>query len=55
MKAFQTITDLELPCDLCGGYMIPMPGGGWDNDRLICEDRDCGGEIEFSTSTPIEE
>lgn len=45
----------EVRCDICGGLMLPMPGGGWDNDRMICTDRDCGAEIVFPTSTPAEE
>ncbi len=55
MTAFQTLTDLNLPCDLCGGVTVSMIGGGWDNDRIICEDRECVSEIEFPTSTPVEE
>jgi len=55
MTAFQTLANLELPCDICGGVMMPMLGGGWDNDRLLCGEIDCGGEIEFPTSTAIED
>ncbi len=42
-------------CDICGSVMHPMYGGGWDNDRLICGDRDCGAEVVFPTSTEIED
>ena len=42
-------------CDICGEVMHPMYGGGWDNDRLICADRDCGAEVVFPTSTEIED
>lgn len=37
-------------CDCCGEVMLPLWGGGWDNDRFICTDPDCGAEIEFPTS-----
>jgi len=42
-------------CDICGEVMHPMWGAGWDNDRFICADRDCGAEIEFPTSKEPEE
>lgn len=41
-------------CDICGEVMRPMFGGGWDNDRLICAARECGAEVVFPTSTPID-
>jgi len=45
-----------IPCDICGGFMHPLYGGGWDNDRMICGERDdCGAEIVFPTSTLPEE
>jgi hypothetical protein len=41
-----------LKCDICGGVMQAMYGGGWDNDRIVCAERnDCGAEIVFATST----
>ena len=45
----------EIVCDICGEVMIPMYGGGWDNDRMICGARDCGAEIVFPTSTVVDE
>jgi len=42
-------------CDICGEVMHPMYGGGWDYDRIVCADRNCGAEIEYPTSTPVEE
>jgi hypothetical protein len=41
----------EIRCDICGGPMHPMPGAGWDNDRIVCAERDCGAEIVFPTSS----
>ena len=44
-----------IKCDVCGGVMLAMHGGGWDNDRIVCTDIDsCGAEITFATSTEIE-
>lgn len=45
----------EVKCDICGAPMVPMWGGGWDNDRMHCTDRGCGAEIVYPTSTEIEE
>lgn len=49
------VAQKNVKCDICGAPMIPMYGGGWDNDRLVCTDRDCGAEIVFPTSTMVEE
>lgn len=38
-------------CDICGKEMLPLYGCGFDHDRLICPDRDCGAEIVFPTTT----
>ena len=47
----------KVKCDICGEIMHPMYGGGWDNDRLVCAKRfnECGAEIVFPTSTPVDE
>jgi formylmethanofuran dehydrogenase subunit E len=46
----------RIECDICGELMMPVPGGGWDNDRLICLDqRVCGAEVVFPTSTELPE
>jgi ribosomal protein S27AE len=42
-------------CPKCGEYMLQMFGCGWDYDRLICGDRDCDYEIEFETTTNIDD
>lgn len=42
-------------CDICGVVMHVLYGCGWDNDRIICSDQDCGAEIEYPTSTMAEE
>jgi len=56
MNIFETLINLDLPCDICGEVLIPMYGVGWDNDRLMCGDRaECGAEYEFPTSTALEE
>jgi ribosomal protein S27E len=45
----------EIVCDICGSIMLPLYGGGWDNDRMACTNRECGAEIVFPTSTLFEE
>ena len=55
MTEFERMTKREIKCDICGEVMHPMYGGGWDNDRMRCAAaRDCGAEIVFPTSTPVE-
>lgn len=48
---FKIMAEKEIRCDICGGLMLPMYGGGWDNDRMVCVERECGAEIVFPTST----
>lgn len=57
MNLFEKIIkNKDLKCDICGSTMIVMYGCGWDNDRLICSDREsCGAEIEFPTTTEYKE
>ena len=47
----------KVECDICGGVMHAMYGCGWDNDRIICANRECGAEIVYPTTTepPAEE
>ncbi len=56
MNMFQkAIKDGPLKCDICGGDMRWIHGGGWDNDCIYCADyKDCGAEIEYPTSTIFE-
>lgn len=55
MNQFQKMAaQEEVRCDICGEIMLPMWGGGWENDRMCCTDRECGAEIVFPTSTPID-
>ena len=51
MTQFEKATQSPIACDICGGIMRPMHGGGWDNDRIVCADRECGAEIVYPTST----
>jgi len=53
MNLFEKIIqNQKLKCDICGSVMLVMYGGGWDNDRLMCSEREsCGVEIEFPTTT----
>jgi hypothetical protein len=43
----------KIVCDICGGVMHPMYGCGWDYDRIICAERDCGAEIVYPTTTEL--
>jgi hypothetical protein len=52
---FQIMAEKEIRCDICGNLMLPMYGGGWDDDRMACTDRECGAEIVFPTSTEVGE
>ena len=54
MTQFEKAIQEPVTCDICGEVMHPMYGGGWDNDRIVCADRDCGAEIEYPTSTPVD-
>ena len=45
------IKDGPIQCDICQGNMNALYGGGWDNDRLLCDDYDCGAEVVFASST----
>lgn len=56
MNAFETLAKMNLPCDICGGAMIVINSGGWDNDIIYCPDVClCGSEITFATSTEHKE
>lgn len=48
---FEQVIEMNQNCDICGSIMLPMYGGGWDNDRIVCTNRECCAEIEFPTST----
>ena len=52
---FENAIGREITCDICGSPMNALYGGGWDNDRMLCSDRECGGEIVYMTSTVAEE
>lgn len=41
-------------CEICGDIMAPMYGGGFNYDRLICANPDCGTEVTFASSTEAE-
>lgn len=52
---FQLILESKPICGICGSEMLAMYGCGWDYDRVICSERDCGAEIMFETTTPLKE
>lgn len=50
----QVVQTIPLTCDVCGGTMTPVYGGGWDYDKIVCQNYNhCGGEITFCTSTEL--
>jgi len=53
MTQFEKMAQSPITCDICGGTMITLYGCGWDNDRIMCSNRDCSGEIIFPTSTEV--
>lgn len=44
-----------MKCELCGSATVSLPGGGWDNDRIYCSNRDCTAEYVFPTTTDVED
>ena len=55
MSIFKEIANRNIKCELCGSETVALYGGGWDNDRIYCTDKDCGAEYEFPTTTIIED
>ena len=55
MTIFEELAKRELMCEICGSATSALYGGGWDNDRIYCNDRDCNAEYEFPTSTEAKE
>jgi len=55
MTEFEKMLRSKIKCDICGGDMVAIWGGGWDNDRLACDAYNCGAEIVFPTSTADED
>ena len=53
MTQFEKAIQEPVMCDICGEVMHPMYGGGFDNDRIVCANRECGAEIEYPTSTGV--
>ena len=47
----------EMPefCIRCGQELLSMYGVGFDYDRKLCPNRGCDYEIEFETTTDVEE
>lgn len=53
MTIFEELAARNTPCEICGKPTIAVYGGGWDNDRIYCSDRECGAEYVFPTTTAI--
>lgn len=55
MTIFEELLNRKIKCEICGSETIGLIGNGWDNDRIICSNTDCGGEYVFPTTTVIED
>lgn len=42
-------------CPICSCNMLMIYGCGWDYDRLVCGNRDCDYEVEFESSTYVDD
>ena len=42
-------------CPKCKSAVIFVAGGGWDNDIEFCSTIECDYEVEYETSSYIEE
>ena len=51
MRQFELAELYGVVCDICGEKMYPVYGGGWDNDRMVCGNKDCDVEVVYPTST----
>lgn len=54
-NVFETVAEMKIKCEICGGDTVNLYGCGWDNDRIYCCDDDCGAEYVFPTSTELQE
>lgn len=54
MNTFQKLVSEEIKCEICGSGTMALYGCGWDNDRILCLDNDCGAEYVFPTSTLLD-
>ena len=51
MPIFKQLAERGIKCEICGADTISLYGGGWDNDRIYCTDRECDAEYVFPTTT----
>tara|TARA_R110002049_G_C8994679_1_gene549360 strand:- start:23 stop:214 length:192 start_codon:yes stop_codon:yes gene_type:complete len=54
INIFTEIAQRQIKCEICGSETVALYGGGWDNDRIYCRDKDCGAEYEFPTTTMVD-
>ena len=54
MTDFEQSLKDEKPCPKCKKYVIHLHGGGWDYDRKYCSNRECDYEVEYDTSTDVD-
>lgn len=55
MNIFEEIAERNIKCEICDSETIALHGGGWDNDRIYCTDKDCSAEYVFPTTTTHED
>ena len=42
-------------CPLCGSDILFISGEGWDYDREYCSNRACKYQVEYDTTTYLED
>jgi len=55
MNIFEQIASQKPSCEICGGELIALYGGGFDHDIIYCRNANCGAEYNFPTSTVADE
>lgn len=55
MTIFEEISERQIKCEICGSDTASVYGAGFDNDRIMCLDRDCCAEYVFPTTTLVDE
>lgn len=55
MNLFEEIASRNIKCEICESETISLYGGGWDNDRIYCINKDCRAEYEFPTTTTVDD
>ena len=55
MNIFEQLVNQKPKCEICGGDLVTLYGGGFENDIIYCRNAECGAEYNFPTSTVVDE